>query len=281
MVALIGAVAGLAAGSAPGNVPGGPRVTIIGDSVATGMLWHPDAIAVLERGLNVDWQVAVCRRVTGVSCPFEGETVPSLVDLVPTLGTVSPIVVVEMGYNDFESTFAAGIDASVQVLLAHGAQHILWLTLRAVRHPYVRMNEMLSAAAKRYPQLELVDWNRYSRSHPDWFQGDGEHLVESGGVAMATLMHLAVDEVTDPLRLVPPAAVPASVGRIFSLRFQATGGEPPYRFSLVGSPPRGLHLLADGSLSGTPRSRQRVAVLVRVTDTEGQTAAMRVVLAVR
>ena len=278
-LAIVAAVAAVAGTSARARVPGAPYVLLIGDSVATGMQWHNDAIAVIQNNLNFAWQVAVCRRLTGVSCTFQGETPPNLVDLVTSLGTVQPIVVVEMGYNDYENTFAASVETSIQTLLQHGAQHILWLTLRQTHHPYIHMNAILAAAAKRHPQMQLVDWNMYSRSHPDWFQDDGEHLVDSGGVAMATLIHLAIDKVAFPLTIAGTPTV-GHVGAPYSAQLTATGGIPPYRWQLVGSPPRGLHLLAGGRLYGTPRKAQRVTVIVRVNDTEGQVASRRVVLSV-
>lgn len=277
LMAVLCAVACLAAPS-PAEAGRDPHVLLIGDSVATGMQWHDDAIAVIQRGLGVDWNVAVCRRLTGLSCTFEGITPPNLVDLVTSLGTVPPIVVVEMGYNDFEATFAASVEQSIRTLLQYGAQHILWLTLREVHHPYVRMNAMLERAAARHPQVTLVDWNRYSRSHPDWFQDDGEHLVEAGGVAMAALVHLAIDEITEPLAIVPGRIHPGRVGSAYSVRLAATGGEKPYRWQLAGKPPIGVHLLADGRLVGTPRTAQRAWVTVRVSDAEGQSAARRVLL---
>jgi hypothetical protein len=279
-LATVVTIAAFAGTTAPAGVPAAPPVLLIGDSVATGMQWHDDAIAVLQKNLDVAWQVAVCRRLTGVSCTFQGETPPNLLDLVASLGAVPPIVVVEMGYNDYENTFASSVEQAVQTLLRHGAQHILWLTIRQVRHPYVRMDAILAAAAKKHPQLRLVDWNLYSRNHPGWFQDDGEHLVDAGGVAMATLIHLAVDEVVMPLKIVATPVAAGRVGSPYTARFAATGGEPPDRWQLVGRPPRGLHLLAGGRLYGTPRRVQRVTVTVRVTDTEGQVAARRVVLSV-
>jgi hypothetical protein len=272
-------VAGLAGTTAPAGVPGAPQVLLIGDSVATGMQWHNDAIAVLQNNLNVSWQVSVCRRLTGVSCTFQGDTPPTLVDLVGSLGTVPPIVVVEMGYNDYENTFQASVEQSIQTLLQHGAENILWLTIRQTHHPYIHMNAILAAAAKKHPQLALVDWNMYSRSHLDWFQDDGEHLVDAGGVAMATLIHLAIDKVAIPLKITGTPAL-GHVDNPYSAQLSAAGGIPPYRWQLVGSPPRGLHLLAGGRIYGTPQRVQRVTVTVRVSDTEGQVASRRVVLSV-
>src|SRR5579871_5116917 len=175
-LAAIATFAALTGAGSPARVSGAPQVLLIGDSVATGMQWHADAVTILQRGLAVDWQVAVCRRLTWPSCPFQGDTPPDLVDLVSQLGSVPPIVVVEMGYNDFESTFPASVEQSIETLVAHGAQHILWLTLREVRHSYVQMNRVLAAAAKQQPAVRLVDWNLDSRNHPEWFQDDGEHL---------------------------------------------------------------------------------------------------------
>jgi hypothetical protein len=258
--------------------PPEPHVLLIGDSIATGMQWYDDAASVLERRLDIAWQVAVCRRLTAQSCTFQDETPPTLLALVPTLGRLPPVVVVEMGYNDNATTFAEGVEESIQSLLAHGARHILWLTLREVRHPYVQMNDVLAAAAKRHSQLTLVDWNAYSRDHPSWFQSDGMHLVDAGGVAMATLVHLAVDEVARPLRIAASPLPPVRAGAPYSARLRATGGELPYRWQLLGKPPRGLHLLANGRLYGRTASARRVTVTARVVDAEGQAASRRLTL---
>jgi hypothetical protein len=284
---VVGFVAALAASavltSAVAAQPAQPGITVIGDSVATGMLWHNDAIAVMEDGLDVDWQVAVCRRLEGTSCPFEGTEVPTFVDLVRSLGTrIEPIVVVEMGYNDFEQTFAQSVDDAIQALLAAGAKHILWLTLREVRHPYVHMNDMLAAADRRYPQLTLVDWNMYSRSHPDWFQNDGEHLIDAGGVAMATLVHAAVLKALVPVTVASKRLPVGRVGHPYRARLVASGGTAPYRWDVPhGSLPKGLRLMKNGQIVGVPKHPARVAVAVRATDAAGDTATRRESLNVR
>ena len=274
-VAVVLVAAAFAASTASGRSTAAPRVLLIGDSVATGMQWYDNAATVLERNLEIDWQVAVCRRLVGQGCTFQGVTPPSLVSVVSSLGPVPSVVVVEMGYNDYEATFAANVEQSIDLLIRHGAHHILWLTLRAVRHPYVQMNAALAAAAARHPQVTLVDWNRASRNQPSWFQSDGEHLVVSGGVAMAALIHLAVDKVTNPLHPVAQPLPPGHVGVRYSTRLTATGGERPYRWRLAGPPPRGLHLLANGRLYGVPEEARRMSVTARVSDAEGQVASRR------
>jgi hypothetical protein len=280
----VAALAAAAVFSSSGGAaqPVQPGITIIGDSVATGMLWHNDAIAIMQKGLDVDWQVAVCRRLEGVSCPYEGSEVPTVIDLVHSLGTkIEPVVVVEMGYNDFEQTFASSVDDTVKALIAEGAHHILWLTLREVRHPYVDMNNMLRAVERRYPQVTLVDWNMYSRSHPDWFQNDGEHLAHAGGNAMARLVHKAVMKALVPVTVATRRLPVARLGHVYRAALIAKGGTMPYRWSIAeGKLPKGLRLTAAGRIVGTPKKRARVEVVVRVADAVGGQTTRREVVSV-
>src|SRR4051794_36171993 len=112
------------AGSDP-TTPEPQRVTVIGDSVLTAVLWNGEPLQILERGRDVDMEVEVCRRLTGESCPFEGQVAPTLLDTVHALGPrLAPTVVVEVGYNDFQDTFAENVEQSVQALLANGAKRI-------------------------------------------------------------------------------------------------------------------------------------------------------------
>src|SRR5581483_2845735 len=117
---------------------------------------------------------------------------PTLLDTVATLGHVPPIVVLVMGYNDPAPTFPAAVDASLAALTKAGAKHVLWLTLHEVQAPYPELNTDLQQALSHWPQLQLVDWNAAAAGHPEWFQNDGVHLLDSGGVAMAHLAHAAV-----------------------------------------------------------------------------------------
>ena len=95
---------------------------VIGDSVATGMYWHDDSIAVMQETLGVYWDVAICRTIDGTSCPFDGERAPTLMQAVSARGTVPPTVVVEVGYNDPAGTFATEVDKAMSALTAAGAR---------------------------------------------------------------------------------------------------------------------------------------------------------------
>jgi hypothetical protein len=270
-------VAALAALCVAGSSPAGaqPHVLIVGDSVATGMLWHPKAIAVMQRGLDVDWEVAVCRTLVDPGCPFEGDRPPSLLDLVHALGTVPPLVAVEVGYNDELPTFDQALDASMTALLDAGAQHVLWLTLHEAREPFPEINRLLERATARWPQLELVDWNAAADGHAaDWFQNDFLHLNEVGGVAMAHLVHGAVMQHIDPLRITS-APLRLRAGRGYSLRLRAAGGTTPYRWRVDGGrPPRGFHLLANGRVTARVGSNRHVSFILSVTDADGVEATV-------
>jgi hypothetical protein len=250
------------------------RVLIIGDSIATGMLWHTAAVSAMQKNLGVEWQVAVCRTLTGPGCPFNGQRPPALVDLVRAIARVPAVVVVEMGYNDPEQTFAASVDAAMSSLLAAGAQHVLWLTLRAARNPYPDLDVLLRQAVLRWPQLELIDWDRAASGQYGWFQSDGVHLTELGGVAMAHLVHAAVVAQIDPLHIDGPPRFRS--GHNYDLGLRAVGGTPPYVWSVAsGRPPRGFHLLADGRVDAHLPTSVHADFEIAARDAEGVTAEAR------
>src|SRR5439155_16308182 len=165
-----------------------------------------------------------------------------------------------------------------------GVQHVLWPTLRATDHSYLTMNDQIQAAAARHPELTVVDWNLYSRSHPDWFQQDGPHLYGYGARAMATLFHKAlvdVGVVAPPPQIVTARLPDAREGKPYSARLLVQGGVAPYRWSPVAPLPRGLRLAA-GRLSGTPVARPGAYTLrVRVVDAQGRNAVRPIPLRVR
>ena len=279
--ALACAVLVAASPGAPATGPP-PKVTVIGDSVLTSVLWYQAPRVVLQEDLDVRLEVAVCRRLTGTSCTFEDATPPTLLELVQAKGaSLGPTVLVAMGYNDFEQTFAASVEVCIQALLRAGVRSILWATLREVRHPYVRMNDALAPVARRHPEVTVVDWNMYARSHPEWFQSDGLHLLPAGGVALAQFLHKAILKAVrpPPLQLTTRALPVAQVGRPYSTRLAAQGGRPPYRWSLVaGSLPHGLRLAPDGRIFGLVERPARRVVKLSVVDADGRVVTSRKVL---
>src|SRR4051794_6039490 len=97
------------------------HVTMIGDSVADAISNDAAAIAILRQGTDVDFEIAPCRRVEGEGCPYQGVRPPSAVQLIQSMGSkLGPIVVVCVGYNDFEDQYAGNIEDALAALRAAG-----------------------------------------------------------------------------------------------------------------------------------------------------------------
>lgn len=295
LVALVVALLGAGgAGSAPTGAGGDalPRVTLIGDSAATAIGQFVQAQRILARGVDLRLELAPCRRVDRESCPHDGARPPTVIELVRTRGAaLGPTVIVSVGYNDDEDAYAQDVETALAALRRAGVEHVLWTTLRAVRHPYLTMNDAIQGAAARHPELTVVDWNRYSRSHPDWFQPDGLHLGYDGAIAMATLFRSALVELGIPRAparsAVRPLAVvtarlPAAVsGRPYAALLKAHGGRPPYRWTSTAPFPPWLRLTREGRLAGTVGAAPGLlTVSVRVSDAAGRSTGRRLRLRV-
>jgi hypothetical protein len=269
---------------ASGGTRAAPHVTMIGDSVATAILGNDDALRVIRLGNDIDLELSACRRLVDRSCAADTQ---STVEVIRRLGSgVGPTVVIAVGYNDFEDHYADEINDTLAALDAASVKHVFWLTLRAAHHPYVPMNDAIAAAASRHPGMTVIDWNVYSRSHPDWFQADGIHLFAPGSLAMASLIHdklVAAGIAARPVS-VKTAALPAARRRkAYRSRLAAAGGLAPMTWSLSGRLPVGLHLRSTGAISGTPRGTRagRFSFLVRVQDAAGQTDTRKLILRLR
>jgi hypothetical protein len=233
---------------------GDQRVTVISDSVMTSVIWHQENMDILDQGgYQVEYDTAIGRELAGQSKVFDGTSAPTLMDLVPGIA-IAPTVIVEMGYNDPAPTFSTEVEAALNLLLARGAQRIVWPTLAEKENPdYPAQNQVLYDELARYPQLSLADWVRYSAGHPDWFQNDFLHLMPAGGAGLAALLHGALAQpVCDPQRQTLPIAI---AGRPYHATIQGCGGDGTgYKALSVlsGSLPGGVTVGVDGSLSGTP-----------------------------
>jgi hypothetical protein len=287
-----GVVAALAAATV-GRAAPPQHVTLIGDSVADALPGDASALKILAEGIDLDLEVAPCRRVGNESCPYQGVRPPNVIQLVQSMGSkLGPNVIVVVGYNDFEDQYAQNIEDALAAMKQAGVQRVLWATLRAASHPYLSMNDDILAAAARHPELTVVDWNLYSRSHPEWFQADGIHLLGPGSEAMATLLHATLVSLgiaaapqkppAHPVR-VATAALPVAVkGRKYVAKLRAAAGRPPYFWSFPRRPPKGLHLRPTGWVFGKPLGRPGTFVLeVRVADAAGGSAVRKLQLRVR
>jgi hypothetical protein len=268
-------VAGVAGASAQPK-PQLQHVTLIGDSVMDAISGDPTALAIVSQGVDLDLELAPCRRVDQDSCPYNGVRPPNVVELANSMGTkLGPNVVVSVGYNDFADQYADNIQAALAAFKAAGVQHVWWLTLREAHMPYIGMNDEIVSAAQSDPDppVTVVDWNMYSRSHPDWFQSDGLHLLAPGAEGMATLIHNALvagGVAPAPVQVTTAALPVAHKAQSYAAKLTASGGVAPFKWSLLERAPEGIHLLPSGAIDGKPRGHSGSYVFdVRVTDAVG------------
>src|SRR3954447_16002421 len=96
-----GLLVGAALAATARAAPAPPTLTILGDSVLTAVEWNDAPLATLQHGFDMYMDIGVCRTISGISCPYEGGRVPTLMDVINGLGIrLGPTVLVEVGYND-------------------------------------------------------------------------------------------------------------------------------------------------------------------------------------
>jgi len=277
---------------AAGTETASPRVSVISDSVLTAVTWGNDpALSTLSQGLDLHIDAAVCRRLNGQSCQFNNAYAPTTLSVINGWATqLGSVVVIVDGYNDLPDHFAGDVELTLNTLRNDGVPHVLWLNLHEVRSEYAAKNAVLVAAAKHHPELRVLDWNAYSSPHEDWYQTDYIHLRPAGGVAIAAFIRKAIGDAFAP----PPPPDPAlvvnvrqklatRVGARFTQALHAAGGTAPLRWSATNGTLRraGLHLLANGKLTGRPKHSGTFTVPLKLSDAEGSSATVLVTLVVK
>jgi lysophospholipase L1-like esterase len=189
VAALVAVAALLAASSAHATAAAKPRVTVIGDSIMASFDYVPAARRALGRGFDLRANHAVCRRLVAQSCPYNGSTPTTALDIVRAWGrTLGPVVVVNVGYNDWSAVY--DVDRVMRALRAAGVRRVVWVTLREAggnASVYASTNARIRAADRRWTSLVVADWNAYSSRRP-WFRSDGLHLTPTGAMAMSRLL---------------------------------------------------------------------------------------------
>jgi hypothetical protein len=161
------------------------RVTLVGDSVADALAYMPAAEHEFGRGFDVHFDLRVCRRLAVRGCPYRGTTPSSALDVVSSSGVhLGPVLVVDVGYNDDPAQYRRGMDDLVETAGALGVKRIVWVTLRESQPIYRQTNAVIRSEAKRFPQIDVADWNASSAGKP-WFRSDGLHLTAAGATALA------------------------------------------------------------------------------------------------
>lgn len=112
------------------------------------------------------------------------------------------VVVIQQGNNYLgsEQQFRDEIDQTMAVLA--GVPKVVWITVSEFTKSRVDVNREILAAAERYPNIVLADWNGIWLANRAFTSRDGLHLKPAGQAAFAAMVAQAVGA--------PPAA-PAAV----------------------------------------------------------------------
>jgi hypothetical protein len=232
--------------SADGAGRAEPRVTFFGDSVAGSLAYVPQAREILGDGLDLRLELAPCRRVASLSCPYMGTRPPSVLDVVQTSAPadLGDIVVVDVGYNETSLNYGGAMATVVQALAARGVDHVVWVELRKQTDNYREIDDAIEAQARRFPQVQVADWDAASKGQDDWFNDDGLHLKAAGAVGLALFLRpfifAACGSACQPAKA-PPGQAPtntrlpavhgtAAVGHVLTCTQGAWNGTAPIVF---------------------------------------------------
>ncbi len=164
------------------------KATFVGDSVAASLGYVTSARAELRRGVDVHFDLAVCRRLVQPSCAHQGATATTALEAVQGYGrALGEVLIVKVGYNESAYGYREGIDRVMRAALRQGASAVVWVTLRETSSIYHGTNVAIRRAAKRWRQLTVADWNAYSGGK-SWFRGDGLHLTVTGANELAAFV---------------------------------------------------------------------------------------------
>jgi hypothetical protein len=211
-----------------GAGPNVPRISVIGDSVGSGIRWTR-SYAPLTR-FNFTFDAESCRRTILPSCRGrEGYAPLNVLQTMRRLeGLLGDVLVLMSGYNDAGSIFGAGVDAVMAEAARQGVPRVLWLTMRTADVSYVSPqyrssastfrdnNRILLQRAQQYGgALQIADWATYSANHPSWVGSDGVHLSVRGAPIAAAFIADEAGKVLDGMRS-DVVAVDTSIGAAYA-----------------------------------------------------------------
>ena len=103
-------------------------------------------------------------------------------------GKLAPVVVIHTGTNG--TVVASDLD---KILTRIGPNRVVVLVTTHVPRPWQNSNNaIIQAAAARFHNVRLVDWNAISAGHREYFVEDGVHMNKVGGRAYTTAIALAL-----------------------------------------------------------------------------------------
>lgn len=164
------------------------RVTVVGDSIPAALGYVATARDQLATGMDVRFDLRVCRRLATPSCRYKGTAPPSALEAIHAAGpALGDVLVIDVGYNEMPATYRDGMERIIRIAVANGVEGIVWVTLRETTGIYRSTNAAIRSEARRWPQVEVADWNSYGAGRP-WFRDDGLHLNAAGAEALAAFL---------------------------------------------------------------------------------------------
>ena len=163
------------------TVPARTGVLLIGDQV---MLGAQSAIEQAIPEAHVD--AALARQF--------GQAI-SVLDAAKRRGALPPTIIIHLGdngpsegdvFDQITKQFKAIIDT------VGSKSEVYFVTLKLPRQWEVNVNSALYSEAGRWPNVHVLAWHDFSRSHPDWFFNDGFHLTPVGQAAYAAFLRDAI-----------------------------------------------------------------------------------------
>jgi len=163
----------------------------VGESIAGQSLAGSGELPeLLTNMFNSTSYFALTNRCTVGACP---NGVADGLSVANALTGNPDFALVELGYNDNQSTLGAEIDQVMTSLVGKGIRSVGWVTMSERRTTngianFAAGNATLRAAKNRWPQLRIFDWDAASigGSRNRWFaKDDNVHLTTSGQAEFA------------------------------------------------------------------------------------------------
>jgi len=173
-----------------------PRISVYGDSV---LLGASDQIVARLAPMDVTVDAHESNSLLGAIDGFRARA-----------ASMGDVVVLDLGYNDMadSTVFRQRIDLAMSALAP--VPRVIWLNQRVFADGRAAMNDELVAAAARYANLDVVDWDAVVRADTGLVYPDGIHLTPAGRVAMAELVRQRVDAYVASQQPQVPTSAPAA-----------------------------------------------------------------------
>lgn len=98
--------------------------------------------------------------------------IPDRIEQLLKKGVVSDTVLIGLGTNG--SFRQSDLDRIMKLL--GPKRRVFWINVRVPTRPWQnQVNTDLKACAKRYDNLEIIDWYHHAKDHPEWFAKDHVH----------------------------------------------------------------------------------------------------------